>query len=88
MNWCYCTIVINVGFSSKLFASIAGCLTAEYPSSVIALKVLHSIRALISLYFLFFFWNILESFSLICHISGFCIGNFSQILKGSLNFSV
>ena len=51
-------------------------------------KVLHSIRPLISLYFFFFFWNSLQSFSLICHISGLCTDDCSQILQGSLNFSV
>ena len=42
-------------------------------------KVFHIIRALISLYF-FFFWNILQSVSLIRHISGFYTGGPSQIL--------
>ena len=38
MNWCHCTIVINVGFSSKLFASIAGYLTAKYSSWIMGLQ--------------------------------------------------
>ena len=32
VNWFCCTKVINAGLSSKLLASIAGCLTAEYCS--------------------------------------------------------
>ena len=39
MNWCYYTIVINVGFSSKLFALIAGYLIVEYSSWIIGLQV-------------------------------------------------
>ena len=39
MNWCCYTMVISVGFSSKLLASMVGCLTAEYSSDYIATRI-------------------------------------------------
>ena len=50
MNWCCCTIVINAGFSSKLFASIVGYLTAEYSSWIIGLQKSSIVLDLLFLY--------------------------------------
>ena len=65
VNWYCCTIVIKAGFSSKFFASIGGCLIAEFSYDWppiffhISLSLLRSISG--------YKRNVLVTFSFLCH---------------------